>query len=57
VGHSDYAATKDAPAISMQLSHEALKAYLNAHVLMRGEMPTSVTRLFASGSSSALDTR
>jgi hypothetical protein len=37
VGHSDVAATKDAPAISMMLSHQALMAFTKAHVLMRGE--------------------
>jgi hypothetical protein len=37
VGHSDLAATKDAPAISMQLCHEALMAFDRACVQMRGE--------------------
>jgi hypothetical protein len=37
-GHSDLAATKDAPAISMALSHLALKAHCKAHVLMQGAL-------------------
>jgi hypothetical protein len=38
VGHSDLAATKDAPAISMALYHAALKAFSKAHVQMRGAL-------------------
>jgi hypothetical protein len=40
VGHSDLAATKDAPAISMALSHEALIVSRKAHVQMRGGWST-----------------
>jgi hypothetical protein len=39
VGHSDLAATKDAPAITMALCHEALIAFSKARVQARGELP------------------
>jgi hypothetical protein len=38
VGHSDLAATKNAPAISMEMCHEALVALSKAHVQMRGAL-------------------
>jgi hypothetical protein len=37
VGRTDLAATKDAPAISMALCHQALKGTSKAHVQMRSK--------------------
>jgi hypothetical protein len=42
VGRTDVAATRDAPAISMVLCHEALQAHTKARVQMRGKMRLAI---------------